>query len=499
MRKHQTLEPIDAGIKDTTSYPHVGEHHGTSGPVKTSFNPWALPLEDDFIKAADDATGFSKKPTDPWSGDHIGFYNTLGAVVRSGPDKGKRSYAARGYYQANEARPNLKVICESLVNKVIMEGNRATGVSFSHDGSTHEVKAKREVIVSGGTIKTPQILELSGVGDPEVLRKAGVELKVENKAVGAHVQDHVVAGLAYMMQPGEMTLDSIAIPEVLAAAQKELMENQSGPLTCISGVQGFFPYKLMATPEELKECVDSIRNTPARNDFERKQFDQIIAHLENDKSANLQMVLVAAMGDFKEGTADQSKLFPLKLNDKGEAGFTLALCLQYPVSRGTIHISSSGMYFLLRRHNTSLTFSDPTADPVIDPGYMNHPADKHVLAMGIKMADRMAKSKHLSSKLSTRMLPSNPKLDLQNTKDAEATVEEWIMGEYHICSSVPMGAALDNHLRVRGAEGLRVVDASAFPNNVSGNIASSVYALAEKAADIIKHDANTAALGVKAN
>jgi choline dehydrogenase-like flavoprotein len=307
-------------------------------------------MEDDVIKAADEATGFSKKPTDPWSGDHIGFYNTLGSVVRTGPNKGKRSYAARGYYEANKERPNLKVLCESLVNRVVLDGNKATGVSFSHNGSDHEVKAKREVIVSGGTIKTPQILELSGVGDPEVLRKAGVECKVENIGIGAHVQDHVVTAVAYSMQPGEMSLDSISIPEVMAMAQKELMENQSGPLTCVSGVQGFFPYKLMATPEELKECVESIRKTPARSDFERKQFDQIIAHLESDTSANLQMVLVAALGNFKEGTQDQAKLFPLTLSENKEAGFTLALCLQYPVSRGTIHISSSGTSYFSYSH-----------------------------------------------------------------------------------------------------------------------------------------------------
>jgi choline dehydrogenase-like flavoprotein len=78
MRKHQTLEPIEEGFTyDRSVFPFVGENHGSSGPVRTSFNPWFLPIENDFIKACDEATGITKKPKDPWSGDHIGFYHTL--------------------------------------------------------------------------------------------------------------------------------------------------------------------------------------------------------------------------------------------------------------------------------------------------------------------------------------------------------------------------------------------------------------------------------------
>jgi choline dehydrogenase-like flavoprotein len=343
MRKHQTLEPIDDSITDRTSYPFVGEHHGTSGPCRTSFNPVSMPIEEDVIKAADDACGFSLKPKDPWSGDHIGFYNTLGSVVRTGPNKGKRSYVTRGYFEANAHRPNLKVICESLVHKVLLEGNKATGAEFSYGGKTYQVKANKEVIVSGGAVKTPQILELSGIGDPEVLKAAGIELKVENKAVGANVQDHATTGAAYRLAPGVLSASAIAIPEVLNAAQEELMVSQSGALTCISPVQGFFPYKLFATPEQLKETIDSIKATKTTSEFHKKQLDQVVKHLENDKSANLQFVLLGGVGDFKKGVADQAQLFELSLGPNGECGISLALCLQYPVGRGSIHITSSGI------------------------------------------------------------------------------------------------------------------------------------------------------------
>ena len=129
---------------------------------------------------------------DPWSGDHIGFYNTLGLVARSGPNKGLRSYAARGYFETNAHRPNLHVLCDATVSSIQLDGRKATGVSFTYGGQQHIVKAGKEVIVAAGAIQSPQILELSGIGNPEVLQAAGVDCKIENKAIGENFQDHVL-------------------------------------------------------------------------------------------------------------------------------------------------------------------------------------------------------------------------------------------------------------------------------------------------------------------
>lgn len=124
---------------------------------------------------------------------------------------------------------------------------------------------------------------------------------------------------------------------------------------------------------------------------------------------------------------------------------------------------------------------------------MSHPADVHVLGTALVVADKIAESSFLKPKLASRVNPL-PSVDLSDIKAAEEVVEDMVLGEYHICGSVAMGDALDSHLRVKGAKGLRVIDASAFPNNVSGNICSSVYALAEKGADIIKADSGYAVL-----
>lgn len=323
--------------------PFVKENHGTSGPVRTSFNDSRLAIEDDIIKACEEVTGISKKPLDPWSGDHIGFFNTLGCVARSGPNRGKRSYAARGYYEANKDRPNLKVLCEALVNKVNLENNKATGVNFTYGGRQYDVSVKREVIVCGGTIQSPQMLELSGIGDPEVLRAAGVECKVENRAIGANLQDHLCSVLVWEMRPGVITLDTLnQVPEAMQDALKQYMETGDGPISSVASTQGFFPAKLVMSDTELQSVVQSIRDITPMSAFHRQQLERVIAHLESDKSANLQIVLVPATPDVEHGVQHQSRLFP-PLPAGKPTGVTFAICLQYPVTRGYVHIESAGM------------------------------------------------------------------------------------------------------------------------------------------------------------
>ena len=346
MIKHQALEPIDPDVVGKkASMPFIGENHGTSGPVKTSFNDTFLPIEDDVIKACDEVTGLSKKPMDPWSGDHIGFYYTLGSVVRSGPDKGKRSYSARGYLNECRGRPNIKVLCDALVTRVNLEGDKATGVSLLYGGQSHTVAASREVIVCGGTVQSPAILELSGIGDPDILKAAGVECKIPVPSVGTNLQDHSVGAGVYELTPGNFSADAMHIPSIMEDAQKTLMERAGGPLTTIQSTQGFFPYKMFATPEELSETVASVQQTvdnPKTTPFQRRQLQQVIEQLKSDKSANLQLVLLGAtLNMTSEGVADQSHLFDPPA-DPTTFGISLAVCLQYPASRGTVHITSSG-------------------------------------------------------------------------------------------------------------------------------------------------------------
>lgn len=480
MRKHQILEPIDEKVTDRSTMPFVGENHGTSGPVHTSFNPWKLDIEDDVVKAADKVTGYTKKPLDPWGGDHIGFYHTLAAIGRSGKSTGKRSHAARGYLEENFGRSNLKVTTESLVTKIELDGDSATGATYRSHGKEYTVRAKREVIVCGGTIASPQILELSGIGDPEVLSKAGVECKIENKAIGENMQDHVVIGLVTELGDGVEGLDMLYNPAKLAEFQQMYMEKGNGPLSTTSTVQGFFPYKKFATEEEQAAIIASVEKIEAQTPYAKKQRDTIIAHLKDDTSANLQFVFVPLTADMNKSQEDQSQLW-LPVPEGQKHSVTLAACLQYPVSRGYVHIRSS----------------NPEDHPEIDPAYLKHEADLNVLAAGMKFLDLTSKAEPFASKLSGKRSSPRQELDLTKTEDAKKAVLEWYMTEYHPCGSVAMGDALDSRLRVKGVKGLRVADASIFPGHVSGNIMSSVYMVGERAADIIREDWDYAALQAK--
>jgi len=222
---------------------------------------------------------------------------------------------------------------------------------------------------------------------------------------------------------------------------------------------------------------------PSLSPFQKKQYERIIEHLKDDKSANLQFVLIPATCGVETGAEDQSKLFIPPASPEAPHQVTAAICLQYPTSRGSIHIQSA----------------DVSEQPSLEPNILSHPADAAVLAAGLKMMDRASRSEHLKGVLGKRVFPA-PEKDMSDLKQGAAWVHEFVLSEYHPAGSCAMGDAVDSRLRVNGVRGLRVVDASVFPNQVSGNIVSSVYMVAEKAADMIKEDWDYAALNeVKAS
>jgi choline dehydrogenase-like flavoprotein len=472
MRKHQTLEPVPDNVTDRTNIPFEAVNHGTDGPVHTGFNDGRLPVEDAAILALDEACGFEKKPVDPWCGNHLGFFNTLSSVNRTGPHKGKRSYAARGYFEANRTRPNLKVLCQAVVTKVLLNAEKtATGVSFTHAGAGHEVRVKREVLVCAGAIQSPQILEISGIGDPKVLSAAGIPVEVDLPGVGNNFQDHDASMSMFSLQSGVASMDDFKDPETLQAAAAVLQQTQGGPLTNIQSAQGFLPYKSIVPAEELRETVASIRNTPTSDPFYKAQLEQIATHLESDQSANLQMVVLPVTGDFDSGIADQSLLFAKPPAPGTPGSIIFAALLSYPASRGSVHVRSS----------------DPNVHPVLDPAYLAHPADVAVIAAALRMVERVVASPHLKPLVVGRSLPEKS-VDLTDVEASRAFVREYVLGTYHPIGTCAMGAVVDGSLKVKGVKGLRIVDASVFPNHISGNICSSVYAVAENAADIIKSE-----------
>lgn len=229
---------------------------------------------------------------------------------------------------------------------------------------------------------------------------------------------------------------------------------------------------MFATQEEQDRVVKSIeQDLPNLSPYQRKQYERTLAHLKDSKSANLQLVLVPSHFGMEKGIEDQSSVFPAPDNPEDPYAISAAMCLQYPLSRGTVHIKTS----------------NPDDHPAVDPAFLKHSADVDVLAAGLKMLGKVEESQHMKNNITKRLFPP-PEADMTNTERMRECVRDICMSEYHPCGSVAMGDAVDSKLKVCGTKNIRVVDASIFPNHVSGNIVSSVYAVAEKAADIIKEE-----------
>ncbi|KAK5092355.1 hypothetical protein LTR70_003958 [Exophiala xenobiotica] len=469
-KKHQTFDKNEPHHEDPQFMPIGGleDFHGTDGPIHTSFNDWYSPFERDFADAAYEVTGTERTLKDAWSGDHMGFYSSLGAVNRT-DDPGKRSYAATGYIRPNLGRKNLKVLLEAQATRIVLDNGTATGVKFVHGAQEYTVSASEEVVLSAGVIQTPQLLELSGIGDPEVLQAAGVECVVENKAVGANFQDHVLGGLLFDLKPGITSLDALHGEEYMKAQQEVYEKTNGGPYGSPGMGMGFVSYSSIVSKDELESTISDIQQKSlARTPFEKAQEKVIIDQLRDPTFANLQSFVIGCRLDVAKGS-DQTQFFSPP--PKGTQQVSLLICLEHPLSRGSVHITSS----------------DPLAAPRIDPGYFRNEIDAKILAAGVQWMDKVSRHPAMAKSIARRELPPED-ASLETEEERIEYVKNHISTQYHLIGTCALGQAVDNELRVKGVKGLRVVDASIFPGHVSGNIMSTTYAVAEKGADLIKAD-----------
>lgn len=462
-KKHQTVdrtEPISTNPRFQPA-PGGDEYHGTEGPIHTSFVDWVSPFEEDFVKAAYDTTGKPDTLRDPWSGDHIGFYSSMSAINRS-DDKGNRSYSATGYLKPNLGRPNLKVLTEAHATKILgIDTGAATGVEFIHKDKIYTVQATKEVILSTGAIHTPQILELSGIGDPDILSAAGVPCLIENKGVGANFQDHVLTGLVYDLKPGIPSFNDVHDPAVLQAWMERYAKTQGGPASSPPVTMGFLSYASLVPPEELEATVQQIKETSqATTPFAKAQEKVILDQLRDPTFANLQTLCTMARLDLTRGD-DQIEFIkpdpevrsfvrshllppspvPIRPNPhsltnhsiQGTPQVTFQICLQHPLSRGSVHITSP----------------HPLTPPAIDPGYFSHPADPLILAAGLTFLSRLAAHPLLSPQLGARAIPP-PTVDLETVEGRIAYLREHITTQYHPIGTAAMGVVVDERLKVKG-------------------------------------------------
>ncbi|KIX94714.1 uncharacterized protein Z520_09404 [Fonsecaea multimorphosa CBS 102226] len=487
-------------------YPIDGANHGTQGAIHTSYATTRFPAEDALLEALKETSGLTLATEPYYSGEHQGWYGGLSTIDRSSVNRGTRSYAATGYVAPTllNQRPNLKILTEATATKVILvdddddDSSRtaavaARGVAFAHGGRRdrlHTVHVRAEVILSAGTIQTPQLLELSGIGDPSILRAAGIEPRVENPHVGSNAQEQIMTNVSYELADGETSLDSIYLdPAFLPAQQRLYAESREGVLANAPGLNGFTSYSSLVDASTLARTVYSLLTSPPppaaapssasssaqqpSPKLDSPQAAILASRLASPSTSAIQYVVIPAYCDTLNTHADMSKFMPgpPPSDPPRNPCISLQVVLMYPCSRGSVHITSA----------------DPLAPPGIDFALLSHPADVDVLAAGLAFADRAFRSPHITSRVKSRLYPPEG-VDVQDLNTARDTVREAVTLINHPVGTCALGKVVDERLRVIGVKGLRVVDASVLPMELSAFPMATVYAIGEKGAVMINED-----------
>jgi len=388
--------------------------HGRGGPLNVADHRFRHPLSEMFVAAAQDTGVSANDDFNGGSQDGSGFYQLT-------QKDGLRWSTASAFLRPALARPNLTVVTNALACRVRFEGQRAVGVEYVCLGRSTAVAASREVILSGGTINSPHLLMLSGVGPADHLQRAGIDVVADLPGVGQNLQDHLGSFLRY-----EITVPFSlygATPEQLVAVQAEYETTRQGLFTSNIAEAGAF--------------------------------------LQTEGSTgppNLQ-------GFFLPYCLTES---PLDAFQPYCHGVSFAFYVNRPASRGRITLASA----------------DPLDQPLIDPAYLSAPADLPQFVTGLQMLREIFHAKPLGDILGRELGPgSEARSEEEIATYVRDRASGTIFHPVGTCKmGTDELAVVDPSLRVHGLEGLRVVDASIMPTLIGGNTNAPTIMIAEKAA-----------------
>jgi len=399
---------------------------GKGGPLHVSVVPDRNPLYDAIFEAAREV-GLKVNP-DYNSEDQEGIAKTQ-ASIRAG----KRMSVAECYLKPARGRPNLNIVTDAAVRRLVLDGKKCTGVVYERHGRQIEVGAAREVICSAGAVATPQLLELSGIGRPEVLKDHGIDVRHALPAVGENFRDHINARIQWAVKVPHLSYNHKARGIGAVSEALRYMTTRGGFFSLPSAPQlGFLKTRPeLATPDIQLHIVPYAIKDPKKRELQP---------------------------------------FP---------AMTIACYQLRPESLGSIHIRSA----------------DPDAQPAIRFNFLADPIDQRAMADGVRLMRRIAGAKAMAAYLGDELSPGAGHASDEQILGWIRANSQTAYHPIGTCRMGPAGptTVVDERLRVHGLEGLRVADASIFPTMPSGNTNAPSIMVGEKAADLIGQDERRAA------